>query len=33
VFYLERDIEKYDPNTRTYYFNNGAKVRNASARP
>lgn len=33
VFYLERDIEKYDPNTRTYYFNNGAKVKTSSPRP
>ncbi|CAI2192424.1 12694_t:CDS:2 [Funneliformis geosporum] len=29
VFYLERDIEKYDPNTRTYYLNNEAQVKNA----
>ncbi|CAG8613643.1 7649_t:CDS:2, partial [Ambispora leptoticha] len=32
VFYLERDIEKYDPHTRTYYLNNEAKVKNAKAR-
>ncbi|CAI2167941.1 4672_t:CDS:2 [Funneliformis geosporum] len=29
VFYLERDIEKYDPNTRTYYLNNESRVKNA----
>lgn len=33
VFYLERNIEKYDPNTCTYYLNNEAEVQTATSRP